>query len=237
MKSLPPSLREKKEYVVQRFLLSRNLVLEGGCHKILDVGCGDGTLLSLVEGEVQKHGIDIVEHLPESSGSINYVRHDVSGGLPFSDGTFDVVHSSELIEHLLDTEFFLCECHRVLKRGGRLVLSTPNLHYWRNVVEWLRGKQFFFVDYHGAQEGHVRYFCPETISLLTHRAGFRNIKTKTIGDWGGNNVLLKAAAFLFQTFSKTKNLILFLVATKESCLTVQGETEAGICADFRARVG
>jgi 2-polyprenyl-3-methyl-5-hydroxy-6-metoxy-1,4-benzoquinol methylase len=125
-----------------------------------------------------------------------------------------VVHSSELIEHLIDTEFFLRECRRVLKIGGKLVISTPNLHYWRNIVEWIRGNQFFFVDYHAAQDGHLRYFCPKTLSTLAHRARFRNIKTKTIGDWGSGNVFLKIIACLFQTFSTTKNLIRFLVATQ-----------------------
>jgi hypothetical protein len=140
-----------------------------------------------------------------------------------------------LIEHLLDTEFF-CECRRVPKPGGKLVVSTHNLHYWRNIVEWLRGNQFFFVDHHAGQIGHVRYFCAKAIAASAHRAGFRNIKTKTIGDCGGDNVLLRTAARLFQAFSTTKKLILFLVATKEDCLTVQGETEAGICADSPVRV-
>jgi SAM-dependent methyltransferase len=232
----PCSLTIKSRYVVQRLLLSRNLALKGKVQKLLDVGCGDGMLLSLIGDDVEKHGVDILEHISESDGPVNYLRHDVSSGLPYPDGTFDVVHSSELIEHLLDTEFFLRECHRVLKPGGKLVVSTPNLHYWRNIVEWFRGNQFFFVDFHAAQIGHVRYFCPKTIAALAQRAGFRNIITKTIGDWGGDNVLLKTAARLFQVFSTTKNLILFLVATKEDCLTVQGETEADICADSPARV-
>ena len=234
--SISPTLTGKKGYVVKRFLLSRHLVLKGGVQKLLDVGCGEGILLSLIGDDVEKHGVDILEHIPESSGRINYLRHDVSSGLPYPDGTFDVVHSSELIEHLLDTEFFLRECRRVLKPGGRLVVSTPNLHYWRNIVEWLRGNQYFFVDYHAGQEGHVRYFCAKTISALAHGVGFRNIKTKTIGDWGGNNILLGTVARFFEAFSTSKNLILFLVATKEGCLTVQGETEAGICANSPARV-
>ena len=230
MMNLPRSLATKSKYVIQRLLLSRHLVLEGGVQKLLDVGCGDGMLLSLIGDDVEKHGVDILEHIPESSGRTNYLRHDVSSGLPYPDGTFDVVHSSELIEHLLDTEFFLRECRRVLKPGGRLVVSTPNLHYWRNMVEWIRGNQYFFVDYHAGQVGHVRYFCAKTISALAHRVGFRNIRTKTIGDWGGDNSLLRTAGRLFQAFSATKNLILFLVATKSGSLTVQGATEAATCA-------
>jgi SAM-dependent methyltransferase len=235
MMNLPRRLTNKRRYVVQRLLLSRHLVLQEEVQKLLDVGCGDGILLSLIGDDVEKHGVDILAHIPESSGRTNYLRHDVSSGLPYPDGTFDVVHSSELIEHLLDTEFFLRECRRILRPGGKLVVSTPNLHYWRNIVEWFRGNQFFFVDYHAGQIGHVRYFCAKTLSALACRAGFRNVKTKTIGDWGGDNLFLRAAARLFQAFSTTKNLILFLVAIKEECSTVQEETEAGACANSPLR--
>jgi 2-polyprenyl-3-methyl-5-hydroxy-6-metoxy-1,4-benzoquinol methylase len=214
MMAVPLSLMNKRRYVAQRLVLSRDLALEGEVKKLLDVGCGDGILLSMISDDIEKHAVDVLEHFSENSGCVRYLKHDVSRGIPYPDETFDVVHSSELIEHLIDTEFFLRECRRVLKIGGKLVISTPNLHYWRNIVEWIRGNQFFFVDYHAVQEGHVRYFCPKTLSTLAHGARFRNIRTKTIGDWGSGNVFLKIVARLFQAFSTTKNLILFLVATK-----------------------
>ena len=218
--NLPTPLINKSRYVVQRLLLSRQLVCEVAPQNMLDVGCGDGILLSLVGDQVDRFGVDIVQGAPAYAESARYFMRDVSNGLPFSDATFDVVHSSELIEHLLDTRAFLRECMRVLRPGGRLVVSTPNLHYWRNVIEWLIGNQFFFVDYRAGQEGHVRYFCAKTLAALAHDVGFQQITLRTVGDWGGNNFLLKVFAWLFQSLSTTKNLILFMVATKESSLTV-----------------
>ena len=212
--SLAESLSGKSNYVRQRLLLSRELVSCGRVRKFLDVGCGAGTLLSMIGGEVEKHGVDVLPRAHEMPPGVAYLRHDVKAGLPYPEETFDVVHSSEFIEHLEDTESFLRECRRVLKTGGRLVVSTPNLHYWRNGIEWFLGNQFYFVDYCSGQLGHVRYFCPKTLSILANRAGFAGISTRTIGDWGGDNVFLAAAARLFQTFSASKNLILFLVATK-----------------------
>jgi hypothetical protein len=100
------------------------------------------------------------------------------------------------------------------------VVSTPNLHYWKNVIEWLKGNQFFFVDYRAGQEGHVRHFCAKTLSALARDVGFQKISIRTIGDWGGTNLLLKALARLFQSLSTTKNLILFMVATKGCSVTV-----------------
>jgi SAM-dependent methyltransferase len=218
--NLPPALINQSRYVVQRLLLSHQLICEMAPQNMLDVGCGDGTLLSLVGDRVDRFGIDIVQQAPVYAGSVHFMQGDVSTGLPFSNATFDVVHSSELIEHLLDTESFLRECLRVLRPGGRLVVSTPNLHYWKNVIEWLKGNQFFFVDYRAGQEGHVRHFCAKTLSALARDVGFQKISIRTIGDWGGTNLLLKALARLFQSLSTTKNLILFMVATKGCSVTV-----------------
>ncbi|MCU0561212.1 MAG: class I SAM-dependent methyltransferase [Desulfobacterales bacterium] len=212
--SLPPPLGGKSRYVAQRLLFSRQLVCEVAPRNMLDVGCGDGVLLSLVGDQVDRFGVDRLQDPPAHIGSARYLSHDVSTGLPFPDVSFDVVHTSELIEHLPDTRAFLQECLRVLRPDGRLVLSTPNLHYWRNVVEWLTGNQLFFVDYRAGQEGHIRYFCAKTLALLAREVGFRQIRLRTIGDWGGNNFLLKICARLFQSLSTTKNLTLFMLATK-----------------------
>ena len=77
--------------------------------------------------------------------TIIYEKHDVTEAFPYQNAKFDVVHSSELIEHVKDTMFFLKECKRVLKPGGRMIISTPNLHYWRNIIEWFNGNQFFLL--------------------------------------------------------------------------------------------
>jgi 2-polyprenyl-3-methyl-5-hydroxy-6-metoxy-1,4-benzoquinol methylase len=214
MKEVPNSLADKRPYVIKRFLLTRDLLLESNPENILDIGCNDGLLLSLLSQGIEKHGIDLVEQPQLFENTMDYMKHDVSTGLPYADGTFDVVNSSEVIEHLTDTESFLQECYRVLKPGGRIVISTPNLHYWRNIIEWLKGNQFFFVDYHKHQEGHVRYFCSSTLRELARNVGFQNIQTFTVGDWGGKSILLQFIAEMFEKFSRTKNLIIFMRAEK-----------------------
>ncbi|MBT8228697.1 MAG: methyltransferase domain-containing protein, partial [Bacteroidia bacterium] len=54
--------------------------------------------------------------------------------LPFEEGTFDIVVSSEVIEHVPDPLKAITEMHRVLKPGGILVLTTPNRFWYWSVV-------------------------------------------------------------------------------------------------------
>jgi predicted SAM-dependent methyltransferase len=55
--------------------------------------------------------------------------HDLTCGIPFPDGTFDVVYSSHLLEHFGKAEAMklLRECHRVLRRGGTIRVAVPDL--------------------------------------------------------------------------------------------------------------
>jgi SAM-dependent methyltransferase len=64
--------------------------------------------------------------------------HDLRKGIPFSDGTFDVVYHSHLLEHFSkqSAPAFLRECHRVLKPGGTLRVAVPDLE--RIVREYLK---------------------------------------------------------------------------------------------------
>ena len=110
---------------------------------VLDAACGSGWLGKLVKDEwgVQIYGVDISKKgvmLANKSGVMAKVG-DIAKKIPYKDKSFDLVFSSETIEHLYNPDKFLKEIRRVLKPKGLLVLTTPNLASWLNRILFLFG--------------------------------------------------------------------------------------------------
>ncbi|HJR58834.1 MAG TPA: class I SAM-dependent methyltransferase [Vicinamibacterales bacterium] len=101
--------------------------------RILDAGCGGGGMpLSLAEEARFVVGIDPAERFQEAGvklgreRSLAHLHFALADGmyLPFPDGSFDLVLSHAVIEHVADAPLYLRECARVLAPGGRMYLST-----------------------------------------------------------------------------------------------------------------
>ncbi len=100
---------------------------------ILDAGCGGGGMpLSLAEEASLVVGIDLVDRFRDAGTrlanerqiqNLRFVQAD-GIALPFKAGTFDLVLSHAVIEHVSDAPHYLQECARVLKPGGAMYLST-----------------------------------------------------------------------------------------------------------------
>jgi ubiquinone/menaquinone biosynthesis C-methylase UbiE len=96
---------------------------------VLDVGCGSGWF----SREAARRGarvtsLDIaIQLLHETRRKVHTERVNADAcALPFADASFDLVISSECIEHTLDPRLALREIHRVTRPGGRLVVTVPN---------------------------------------------------------------------------------------------------------------
>jgi SAM-dependent methyltransferase len=132
----------------------------------------------------QEYELDAVDLKPERFAKaitrlgLNVTRCDVeTEAVPFAPGTFDVVLFNELFEHLrINPIFTLREAHRVLKPGGLLLLSTPNLRSLRGIRNLLLHNQA-----HAASAGVYEQY--EKIETLGHMGHVREYTTREVSDF------------------------------------------------------
>jgi SAM-dependent methyltransferase len=164
------------------------------------VGCGDGAFLHHLAGHlagrageerVSYVGVDYSRYQLDKAARLGYEFHqcDLGEGIPLPPASVDLVHAAEVIEHLYDPDLLVEECARVLRPGGHLVVSTPNLQAWYNRALFLAGIQPVFhetssrsteVGAGGMRRfkrdtrpvGHLRLFNRRALVDLLRREGF-----------------------------------------------------------------
>lgn len=161
--------------------------------RILDVGCGDGLCTRLTADLAAGHsviGLDwAAAPLAQARDrGLTLVRGSLGGsGLPFAAQSVDVVILSEVIEHLVDTDAALAELHRVLRPGGHLILSTPNLAAWFNRGLLLFGLQPVFSEVSlckvygrpgSVVAGHLHLFTKRALAQFLEDSGFSDVKIR-----------------------------------------------------------
>lgn len=139
--------------------------------RLLDVGCGDGALCLLVgERACRRIGVDgaLAALGKAAAAGVSVQCANLDGAhLPYRDGTFDAVACLDVLEHVLDPRHLLREMARVLRPGGVLVLTTPNIRYYGFLLTLLRGRfPRTSGDPQGYDGGHLHYFTYTDVGLL-----------------------------------------------------------------------
>jgi len=172
----------------QARMLAKVLAQRPSPQRMVDVGCGDGAathLLKRLDPRNTVIGIDwsaAALALARARGLL-VIQGGIDGsGLPMPEASADVVIMSELIEHLVDTDAAVDEARRVLRPGGILLLSTPNLAAWFNRGLIGLGIQPLFseVSLRGIYgrpghevAGHLRLFTRRALEEFLTDRGFR----------------------------------------------------------------
>ena len=98
--------------------------------RVLDIGCGNGSLITAIRqrGKIEAYGIDISpKMIEECRNRYEGIRFEISTGekINFADDYFDAVTICCVLHHLHNPQKFFEEAHRVLKRGGILIVGEP----------------------------------------------------------------------------------------------------------------
>jgi 2-polyprenyl-3-methyl-5-hydroxy-6-metoxy-1,4-benzoquinol methylase len=143
--------------------------------RLLDVGCGAGRLLN----RMRKRGWEVegIDFDPQATSKVaarygikTHVGDLVACHLP--DAFFDAITMSQTIEHLYDPRLTLAECMRILKPGGKLIMTTPNINSVgaAEFGRWWRGWE---------APRHLHMFSVDTLVRLTQKAGFEIIEARS----------------------------------------------------------
>jgi SAM-dependent methyltransferase len=140
-------------------------LLPRGRLRCLDLGC-DHYRFEFSEYEVHRCDINPCD-LP------NFKRVDLNGPWPYAGEEFDVIRACEVIEHLENPWHFFRECHRILKAGGLLVLSTPNIQCPLSRQLFLKDATLIWFDPPQVKGGHINPLPYWELALIAERTGFQ----------------------------------------------------------------
>ena len=145
--------------------------------RVLDLGCGAGRFVAaLAEAGADPVGVELAE------GALERARRNVPGadfrlmgdGIPLEDSSIDLVWCSEVLEHVPDTAGLLSEIRRVLRTGGRLLLTTPSHDLPRRaLIALLRWEPHF--DPLGQ---HVRFDSRRSLTRVLETFAFEDLEVR-----------------------------------------------------------
>lgn len=169
-------------------IIFANLALAPG-QKILDAGCGRGFYLRALwelEPRLKIYGVDLnPQYLAVAQKTIGDAAVKLMTGdltcLPFADNFFDRIIASEILEHIANDQRALEELYRVLKPGGKLILTVPNQNYpfaW-DPINWILEKTFkrhipaniWWLA--GIWADHVRLYSLDNLKTKVVETGFK----------------------------------------------------------------
>jgi 2-polyprenyl-6-hydroxyphenyl methylase/3-demethylubiquinone-9 3-methyltransferase len=164
---LKPFIKDREQMVAE--------MVPTGTAEFVDLGCGEGKLMGLVEAKVSRAvGLDLLDYRLEiakktfesqiKQKKFSFQQFDLNQKLPFDDASVSVVAAVSVIEYVHDPVALLKEMVRILKPGGVLIVEVPNLAFVGERVKLLFGGLIGSANAPGWQGGRLHHFTYDTLS-------------------------------------------------------------------------
>jgi len=155
--------------------------------RVLDVGCGNGAALAefirrgctAVGVDLSQQGIELARRTyPQARFEVIGADRDILQQL--GEPAFDLVISTEVVEHLYAPREWAAGCFQATKPGGHLICTTPYHGYLKNLLISITGTW----DSHANplwDGGHIKLWSKRTLAELLQEAGFKDVTFRAAG--------------------------------------------------------
>lgn len=109
---------------------------------------------------------------------------------------FDLIYATSLIEHLKNPDQFLLSMRKIMKKNGKIIISTPNISHWKIVVDLLRG-EFKYSKYGILDKTHLVFFTIKSFVRLLKDNGYKvqSVRLDCVG--GGFPKISRCLCYVF----------------------------------------
>jgi len=168
-----------------------------GSGRVLDVGCAIGDLGAALKEQGRAREAVGMELSPVAAALARERLDDVIEGdletveISYPDGSFDVLIYADVLEHLKNPWAVAARHRRLLRPGGRIVVSLPNIGHYSTLLMLLR-QQWQYQEMGIMDYTHLRFFTRPGVLDLARRAGYEQARLYRRGGEGPKQRLLRA---------------------------------------------
>lgn len=217
-----PWVLRKARNMVQGFKVNTLLMHLPTDAKILDIGCGNGSLLQIIKEKsenTQLHANDLSKECMDELQKMGFVTHNCSYAEIALYDFFDAIILNQVIEHFSDPRSLLLHCNKLLKKGGILFIETPS-------IDGIDAKIFarrYWGGYHFPR--HFYLFNEDSLKRLADECAFKTVRVNYIASpafWtqSFHHLLLDKGFPMLAKIMHLKNIPLTVLMTIVDMLSV-----------------
>ena len=165
----------------------QSVVVKNECHylikglvrggsRVLEIGCGTGSLLNYLVNSNGCSGDGIEPNanraLLASQKGLSVINSYLTEELDLPEKYYDYIIIADVLEHLVDPSFILINSKRFLKDGGSYIISVPNMVHWSIRLQILKG-EINYTDTGILDATHLRWFTQKSLLKFLDRLGHR----------------------------------------------------------------